>query len=218
MRTLVVMLATLLLSCAPAQAQTTEPSPSPTTIIHELSDAAAALGTNNFVQVVVVLIQGGIVVFLVTVAQKGFTPLVSTIKTLNDTRDELQDALFKRLEVGDKERARVAEVNERTVTILEGLETRGEARSGRHDAVNEINQHVDRAHAETRESLKPIEDKLEHVIQMLNDEEQRHVQRDKALNVTLSSVTKELVELRQAVKNLTDRRPSPDIGQPLTEP
>jgi hypothetical protein len=66
--------------------------------------------------------------------------------------------------------------------------------------------------------LKPIEDKLEHVIQMLNDEEQRHVQRDKALNVTLSSVTKELVELRQAVKNLTDRRPSPDIGQPLTEP
>lgn len=216
MRTLAVVLAALLLSCAPVQAQT--PAPSPTTIVRDLSDAAQALGTNNLVQVIVVLIQGGIVVFLVTVAQKGIGPLVSTIKTLNDARDELQDELFKRLEAGDRERARVAEVNERTAAILEALETRGEARSGRRDAVNEINLHTDRAHAETRESLKPIEDKLEHVIQMLNDEEQRHVQRDKALNVTLSSVTKELVELRQAVKNLTDRRPSPDIGQPLTEP
>ena len=120
----------LLLACfvslTPVTAQTPT-GPTATTLVQEVSEATQTLGILTVVVLVVLGILAAIVVIVLVVAAKGLQPLLNTIKSLNDAREDLQGELFKRLEAGDKERPKTAEINERSVSALDELETKTEA-------------------------------------------------------------------------------------------
>lgn len=150
-----------LLVVAPAQAQGTPTAPlNPQTVIGEVSEAAQTLGTLNVVLLAVVAIMVIVVLIVLAVAYKGLSPLLATIKSLNTSREDLQEQLFKRLEAGDKERATTADINQRTVAQLGEIETRKEAQASRESAVESINTNVTDEHEKTRRLIGDAFEKL----------------------------------------------------------
>jgi hypothetical protein len=166
--TLCVLLLACFVRIAPAAAQSVTPPTAEADVIAERVAAAVQQvgGTSNAIQLIVV----GIVL---VVAWKGLSPLLATIKSLNDARDELQGELFKRLEAGDKERAKTAEINERTVSALNERETKQEAEARSDAAVVRINTHTDSAHDVTRKEIAELRKEVSTVIHSLERVEKR---------------------------------------------
>lgn len=168
--TLCIVLLACFVRISPVAAQTT---PNPTTLVQEVSEATQTLGILTVVILVVLGILAVIVVIVLVVAAKGLSPLLNTIRTLNDARGDLQDQLFKRLEAGDKERAKTAEINERTVSALNERETKTEAEARSDAAVTAINTHTDGARDTTRREIAELRKKVSTVIQSLERVEKR---------------------------------------------
>lgn len=196
--------ALFLLLAAPVTAQPATPSPSNGTIVSEIIDATQTLGILTVVILFVVGILALIVIFFVIAAGRLGTPLLGALNKANEARDELQEKLFHRLEAGDLERAKTADINSRTVGKLSELETRSEAQQARGDAVSAINRHTDAAHEETRKLLAPVTRKLDDVIELLNRDEAARARRDETLNLTISQATRELMELKKTVLTIND--------------
>lgn len=149
MHRIALILLSMMLIVAPVAAQQATPAPSGQTLVGEVVDATQTLGILTVVILAVLGILAAVVLIVVLIAWRGLSPLLGTIKSLNTAREDLQAQLFERLESGDKERARTAEINERTVSRLGEIETRTEAQQSRQTAVEEINTHTD-------EAVKPI--------------------------------------------------------------
>lgn len=211
LRHLTVMLMTVFLSVAPVMAQTPTPTPTTSTsgIVRDLSESAERFGAMTVLAFAVIFL-------LVVAAWRGLAPMLGTIKSLNEARDKLQDELFKRLEAGDEERSRTAKLNERTANILSDLETKQDAQAGRQDAVEAINAHTDTAYEKVRDRLQAIEHKLERVINMLEEEEKKQIQRDETISLTLTTASRELIELRSEVKTLKDTSEPDPLSAPPT--
>lgn len=148
MRLIVLVVMCALLVAAPVSAQNSTPSTGGT-IVRDLTEAAQAMGSTSVVLIIIVLVQGGIVAFLISVARSGIAPLMKTIESLNTQNNTLQshtrllgDQLTERLRLGDEERLKAAEVTERTVQRLETIETSTQAASGRQSAVDAIKLHM----------------------------------------------------------------------------
>lgn len=175
-RTLRRILLCFLLACfvsiTPVTAQTPT-GPTATTLVQEVSEATQTLGILTVVVLVVLGILAAIVVIVLVVAAKGLQPLLNTIKSLNDAREDLQGELFKRLEAGDKERQKTAEINERTVSALNERETKTEAEARSDAAVTAINTHTDGAHDTTRREIAELRKEVSTVIQSLERVEKR---------------------------------------------
>lgn len=163
-----VLLLACFVSIAPAAAQPVTPPTAGADVIADrvALDVQQVGGTSNAIQLIVV----GIVL---VVAWKGLSPLLATIKSLNDARDELQGELFKRLEAGDRERARTAEINERTVSALNERETKQEAEARSDAAVVRITAHTDSAHEVTRKEIAELRKEVSTVIHSLERVEKR---------------------------------------------
>lgn len=193
LRFLTVGLAVLLLSVAPVMAQTPTPTQSTTSgIVRDLSESAERFGAMT-------VFAFAVVVLLIIAAWRGLSPLLDTIKNLNEDRARLQDELFRRLEAGDRERAKTAEVNERVATILSDLETKKDAQAARNTAVDALKQHTTTDGDKTRELLKPIERKLDDVLSILADKDGTRAAREDDLKQKLDKATVELSQLRERV-------------------
>lgn len=221
MRVISLLAMCALLIAAPVSAQTGTPVPSTSgSIVRELTDSAQTMGATAFVLIVVVMIQGGIVFFLISVAQRGMSPLLGTLKALNDSRQDVQREFSDHVKRGDAERQKTAEIteraaaaNERTATILSDLETKREAVSGRRSAVQEITEHVDAAaktlkesdekqQTETRTSLKTLTEKIDGLIELLQKTLQSGAAREETAAKTLENVARELSGIRVVAQKI----------------
>lgn len=204
----------------PVYAQTATP-PAPTgsaqAIVSDVIEATQTLGILTVVVLVALGILACIVVIVLVLAWKGLSPLLGTIRSLNTAREDLQEQLFKRLEAGDKERARTAEINERTVNTLTTLETKAEAQDGRKSAVQAIIEHTDGA-------LKPIAEQIDSVIQLLTTDRREHAERANGLDGRVDKLDgkvdeaiRELRQLKTAIlKGDTDKLPP--LPEGFTDP
>lgn len=183
MRLLPFFAVLLLTGIVPVYAETATPSaPLPPSVvqgvIQDVAEVTETLGILTVVVLTALGILAVIVIIVLLVAWKGLSPLLGTIKSLNDARGDLQEQLFKRLESGDKERARTAEINERTVNTLSEIETRKEAEAARTDAVTAINQHTDSA-------VNPIKEAADKTLTTISEIEQQ------LRTIATTAVTKE---------------------------
>lgn len=208
-RLLVIILSVMLTLAAVApvlgQAIPVTPAPNaPSTIVREVSEAAQTLGTLNVVLLAVVAILVVVVVIVLVVAWKGLAPLLGTIRSLNDAREDLQEQLFKRLEAGDKERAQTADINQRTVARLSDLETRTEAQASRQTAVQEINAHTDTV-------VQPIDGKLQTVAATL-EELKRTVVTKQVLDAAINPLVERIDAALQVIHDLQQPAPAPETA------
>lgn len=222
-----ILLCFLLLACfvsiAPVTAQTPT-GPTATTLVQEVSEATQTLGILTVVILVVLGILAVIVVIVLVVAAKGLQPLLNTIRTLNDARGDLQDQLFKRLEAGDKERAKTAEINERTVSALNERETKTEAEARSDAAVKAVNTHTDASAIETRREIATLRTEVSTVIESLKRVEKRlgGGEGDDTADLSLSAAFRMLSHIERRLDQLgtgpLDPAKVPQEPPPSSEP
>lgn len=202
MHKIAAILLSLMLTVAPVYGQSTPVAPvTPQSVIGEVSEAAQTLGTLNVVLLAVVGIMVVVVLIVLAVAYRGLSPLLSTIKSLNSAREDLQEQLFKRLEAGDRDRAMTADINQRTVAQLGKIETREQAVESRQLAVAEINTHTD-------EAVKPIDGKLQQVATTL-EELKRDVVTKQVLDDAINPLVAKIDAALQVIHDLQQPDPVP---------
>lgn len=205
MRALPLLLLLCVLSVAPAYGQPVTPTPpNATTFITEVAETTQALGILTVVVLVVLGVLAVIVLIVLAVAWKGLSPLLSTIKTLNDARDDLQEQLFNRLEKGDIERATTAAINRETVNALKERETKTEAQTRSDAAVGQINEHTDIAQRETQRLMAEFEGRLNKALEQLGEATRSIDNRlgavDDTIRIKLEDVRGELNAIKHSVE------------------
>lgn len=203
----------LLVAPLPVYAQTVTPPPA-SGVVGEVADAAERLGTLNVIMLVIVV---GVVVLTALAAKYVVVPLINAVTTLTA---QVTGAL-----------SQSSVVMQRMVDMTSKLETSDEARERREAVETAIGKTVETAHAETRkqvnehtdEAMKPIAQKFDAVIQMLNDDREKQSKRDEKTDGMLAEATRELLSLKNAVMKLTDtgsldasKVPSADPAAPPT--
>jgi hypothetical protein len=197
----------LLTGGVPVSAQQGTPVPpasSAQAIVSDVIEATQTLGILTVVVLVALGILAAIVVIVLVIAWKGISPLLSTIKSLNDAREDLQSELFKRLEAGDKERAKTAEINERTVNTLTTFETRTEAQAARSTAVEQITAHTENA-------VQPIKEAADKTLTTITEvERQLKTLATKAeLQEAIRPIQESMEKLRETIETQLINPPAP---------
>lgn len=232
MRVLPLLLLLCVLSVAPAYGQPVTPvPPNATTFISEVAETTQALGILTVVVLVVLGVLAVIVLIVLEVAWKGLSPLLATIKTLNDARDELQEQLFSRLEKGDTERATTAAINRETVIELKARETKAEAQTRSNGAITAVNAFTAGAHdatrnqidaegTETRKMFKEVAQQVDEALKITEKVQHANDERfsiyDTKFNELLLNVQIELTKLSRLLKTGTGEL-NPD-AVPDTDP
>lgn len=197
-------LATSWLIAAPVQAQQPNSTPSPSSVVSELSDAAQTLGAAGFVAAVLSLALIALIVGAGMFFWKGLSPLLKTIESERQAREQAQANFTREVQRSTERENAAAELRtqqadalERTAGILSELETKSEAQKRRDGAVKTINEH-------TSTQINPLKDAVDKVGQDVEAMQQTLEQKaSKAdLDNGLKPVLDELTTISKALDNI----------------
>lgn len=235
------LLILLLAFSVPVYGQATPQTP--TGFVQDMTQMVSTLGPLVVVLVALVILSLGVVVLLIIAAARGLAPLLGTVKFLTDALSDERRARETTQQRADQDRLdyasqaaaggvvrqqqadtlkQIAEINERSLTLVSGLETRHEAAEARTIQSKVITDHSDdnvkAVNTFTETAMKPIDEKLGQLIkdiETIRDTALTKAQLDDAvspLTTKLDDVIQTLheIQLERTEDELTPDAPAPD--------